>query len=89
MLDQKSLQILLPTINESFSLYNYFMFDVYTQMQQTINYKGQATVTFSILALIYEIWAFQAKKCWYFGNKGSNKKSALCKKVLECVFKYF
>ena len=52
------------------------------------NYKAQATVTFSISALIYEIWAFKAKKCWYFGNKGSNKKSALRKKVLECVFEY-
>ena len=53
------------------------------------NYKAQATVTFSISALICEIWAFKAEKCWYFGNKGSNKKSALHKKVLECVFKYF
>ena len=53
------------------------------------NYKAQATVTFSISALISEKWAFKAKKCWYFGNKGSNKKSALRKKVLEWVFEYF
>ena len=44
------------------------------------NYKAQATVTFSISALIYEIWAFKAKKCWYFGNKGSNKKVHCAKK---------
>ena len=27
------------------------------------NYKAQATVTFSISALISEKWAFKAKKC--------------------------
>ena len=51
------------------------------------NYKAQATVTFSISALIYEIWAFKAKKCWYFGNKGSNKKSALGKNLRMCFEK--
>ena len=53
------------------------------------NSKAQATTTFSISALISEKWAFKAKKCWYFGNKGPNKKSVLCKKVLKSVFWYF
>ena len=44
------------------------------------NYKAQATITFSISVLIYEIWAFKAKKCWYFGNKGPNKKAYCAKK---------
>ena len=52
-------------------------------------YRAHATVTFSISALISEIWAFKAKKCLYFWNKGPNKKSVLCKKVLEFVFRHF
>ena len=53
------------------------------------NSKAQATATFSISALISEIWAFKAKKCGYFGSKGPNKKSVQRKKVLEYVFWYF
>ena len=49
-------------------------------------YKAHATVTFSISALISEIWAFKAKKCGYFGSKGPNKKSVQRKNVLEYVF---
>ena len=41
-----------------------------------MNYKAQATATFSILALLSEIWAFKAKKslsydlimCWHLGS---------------------
>ena len=51
-------------------------------------YKAHATVTFSISALISELWAFKAKKCGYFGSKGLNKKSVQRKKVLEYVFCY-
>ena len=53
------------------------------------NCKAQATATFSISALISEIWTFNAKKWWYFLNKGPNKKGVLRKKVLEFVFKHF
>ena len=53
------------------------------------NYKAQATVTFSISALIYEIWAFKAKKCWYFGNIGSKRKKHTVQKSQECVFEYY
>ena len=53
------------------------------------NHKAQATVTFSISGLIYEIWAFKAQKCWYFGNNCQNKKSVLDRKVLKIVFWYF
>ena len=41
------------------------------------NYKAQTIVTFLISVFIYEIWTFKAKKCWYFGNKRSNRESAL------------
>ena len=53
------------------------------------NSKAQATATFSISALISEKWAFKAKKCWYFWNKGPNKKSVLRKKVLKSDFLVF
>ena len=35
--------------------------DILNNLQS--NYKAQATATFSISALISEIWAFKAKKC--------------------------
>ena len=50
------------------------------------NCKAQATATFSISALISEIWAFKGRKYGYFGKKAKIKKSALCKKVFKNVF---
>ena len=47
------------------------------------NYKDKATITFLISALIYEILAFKAKKCWYFGNKGPNKTKCTAQKECE------
>ena len=48
------------------------------------NSKAQATATFSISALISEILAFKAKRYWYFGIKGPNKKSLLHKSFKKC-----
>ena len=61
----------------------------YIQNNAKWKYKAHATVTFSISALISEIWAFKAKKCGYFGSKGPNKKSVQRKKVSEYVFWYW
>ena len=44
------------------------------------NYKAKATATFSTSALISEICAPKANKCWYFWNKGPNKKVYCAKK---------
>ena len=53
------------------------------------NSKAQATATFSISALISEIWAIKAKKCLYFGNKGLNKKKCTAQKSLKKCFLVF
>ena len=50
-------------------------------------YKAEATATFSILALISEIWAFKIKKWWYFGNKRPIKKSL--RMCFGTPFEYF
>ena len=72
---------------KKFKLQNFFLKDILKNEES--NYKAQATATFSISALISEIWAFKAKKCLYFLNKGPNKESVLHKKVLEFVFRHF
>ena len=54
--------------------------DILNNLQS--NYKAQATATFSISALISEIWALKAKKCWYFWNKGPDKKWCTVQKSL-------
>ena len=72
---------------KKFKLQKKILKDILNNLQS--NYKAQATATFLISALISEIWAFKAKKCLYFWNKGPNKKSVLRKKVLEFVFRHF
>ena len=49
---------------KKFKLQKNFLKDILNNLQS--NYKAQATATFSISALISEIWAFKAKKCLYF-----------------------
>ena len=57
---------------KKFKLPIFFLKNILNNVES--NYKAQATATFLVSALISEIWAFKAKKCWYFGNKGPNKK---------------
>ena len=46
---------------KNFKLQKNFLKDILNNVES--NYKAQATETFSISALISEIWAFTDKKC--------------------------
>ena len=71
---------------KKFKLQKKILKDILNNLQS--NYKAQATATFSISALISEIWAFKAKICWYLWNKNTIiQLKMLMKMVMMVVMK--